>query len=66
MRLIRHVAVYVIVIAALFAVDALGGGAWWFGIVAALWAIVLALHAMRFVTRRGGPLENHLLRKRLD
>jgi hypothetical protein len=66
MRLIRHMAVYAIVISALFVVDALGGGGWWFGIVAALWGIALALHALRFMTRRSGPLEAYLLRKGLD
>lgn len=66
MRLIRHIAVYTIVIFALFAVDALAGDGWWFGIVAALWGIVLALHALRFVTRRSGPLETYLLRRRLN
>lgn len=66
MRLIRHAAVYAIVILALFAVDAMSGDGWWFGIVAALWGIVLALHALRFVTRRSGPLETYLLRRRLS
>jgi len=65
MRLIRHAAVFTIVIVALFAVDALGGDGWWFGIVAALWGVVLALHALRFATRRSGPLEAYLLRRRL-
>lgn len=66
MRLIRHAAVYAIVIFALFAVDAMSGDGWWFGIVAALWGIVLALHALRFFTRKSGPLETYLLRRRLS
>lgn len=60
MRFIRHAAAYMITVGILAVVDALGGGGWWFFYVAAIWGIVLALHAMRFVTRRDGPLERRL------
>ena len=60
MRFIRHAMAYVITVSILALVDALGGGGWWFFYVAAIWGIILALHAMRFVTRRNGPLERRL------
>lgn len=60
MRFIRHASAYVVTVAILAAVDALGGGGWWFFYVAAVWGVVLALHATRFVTRRDGPLERRI------
>ena len=64
MRFIRHAVAYTIVVGMLALVDALGGGGWWFFYVAAIWGIALALHAMRFVTRRNGPLEQRLVTER--
>lgn len=64
MRFIRHAIAYAITVSILALVDALGGGGWWFFYVAALWGIVLALHGMRFVTRRNGPLEQRLTDRR--
>lgn len=61
MRFIRHAMAYIVVVGTLAVVDALGGGGWWFFYVAGLWGIALALHGMRFVTRRNGPLERRLL-----
>ena len=61
MRFIRHALAYVITVSILAVVDALGGGGWWFFYIAAIWGIVLALHGMRFVTRRNGPLEQRLV-----
>jgi hypothetical protein len=60
MRFIRHALAYTITVGILAVVDALGGGGWWFFYLAAAWGIVLALHAMRFVTRRNGPLERRV------
>ncbi|MGI9667707.1 MAG: 2TM domain-containing protein [Acidimicrobiia bacterium] len=60
MRFVRHAMAYVITVSALAVVDALGGGGWWFFYVAGFWGILLALHALRFVTRRNGPLERRL------
>jgi hypothetical protein len=60
MRFIRHAMVYTIAIVMLAIVDALGGGGWWFFYVAGLWGILLAMHGLRFVTRRNGPLERRL------
>lgn len=57
MRFVRHAMAYLITVASLFLVDALDGGGWWFFYIAAIWGIFLALHALRFVTRRNGPLE---------
>lgn len=64
MRFIRHAVAYSIVVGMLALVDALGGGGWWFFYVAAIWGIALALHAMRFVTRRNGPLERRFIEDR--
>ncbi len=61
MRFIRHAIAYIVIVGTLAVIDALGGGGWWFFYVAGLWGIVLALHGMRFVTRRNGPLERRLL-----
>lgn len=61
MRFIRHATVYMIVVLILAIVDALGGGGWWFFYVAGLWGILLAMHALRFITRRNGPLERRLV-----
>lgn len=61
MRFIRHALAYIITVSSLAIIDALGGGGWWFFYVAGLWGIALALHALRFVTRRNGPLEKKLL-----
>jgi 2TM domain len=60
LRFIRHAMAYVIVITLLALLDAIGGGDWWFFTIAFLWGIVLALHAMRFVTRRNGPVDRML------
>lgn len=60
MRFLRHALAYVITISILAAVDVLDGGGWWFYYVAAIWGIALALHALRFMTRRNGPLERKL------
>lgn len=60
MRFMRHALAYAITISILALVDALGGGGWWFFYIAAFWGIALALHAMRFATRRNGPLERKL------
>lgn len=60
MRFIRHALAYTITVSILALADALGGGGWWFFYIAAVWGIALALHAMRFVTRRNGPLEQRL------
>lgn len=60
MRFMRHALAYAITISILAMVDALGGGGWWFFYFAAFWGIALALHAMRFATRRNGPLERRL------
>jgi 2TM domain len=60
MRFLRHAIAYVVVVGMLAIIDALGGGGWWFFYVAGLWGIALALHALRFVTRRNGPLERRL------
>ena len=57
MRFVRHAMVYALVVSALLLIDVLNGGGWWFFYVAALWGAVLALQAMRFMTRRRGPLE---------
>ena len=61
MRFVRHALVYALVVSALLLIDVLNGGGWWFFYVAALWGAVLALQAMRFMTRRRGPLEQALL-----
>jgi hypothetical protein len=61
MRFVRHAMVYALVVSALLLIDVLNGGGWWFFYVAALWGAVLALQAMRFMTRRRGPLEQALL-----
>ncbi len=60
MRFLRHALAYAITVAILAAVDVLDGGGWWFYYVAAIWGIALALHALRFATRRNGPLERRL------
>lgn len=60
MRFMRHALAYAITVAILAAVDVLDGGGWWFYYVAAFWGIALALHALRFATRRNGPLERRL------
>jgi hypothetical protein len=60
MRFLRHVLAYTVTVSILALVDALGGGGWWFFYIAGLWGIILALHALRFVTRRNGPLEQRI------
>ena len=62
MRFVRHALAYIITISLLAVIDALGGGGWWFFYVAGFWGIALALHALRFVTRRNGPLEKKMLK----
>jgi len=61
MRFVRHALAYIITVSLLAVIDALGGGGWWFFYVAGFWGIALALHALRFVTRRNGPLEKKML-----
>ena len=61
MRFVRHAMAYIITISLLAVVDALGGGGWWFFYIAGFWGIALALHGLRFVTRRNGPLEKKML-----
>ena len=61
MRFVRHLVAYVVTVSALFVVDALAGGDWWWYYVAAIWGVLIVLHASRFVTRRNGPLEQRLL-----
>ncbi len=61
MRFVRHAMVYALVVSALLLIDVLNGGGWWFFYVAALWGAVLAIQAMRFMTRRRGPLEQAML-----
>jgi hypothetical protein len=61
MRFMRHAMAYIITISVLAFVDALGGGGWWFFYVAGIWGILLALHALRFATRRNGPLERRMM-----
>jgi len=65
MRFIRHATLYTVVVLTLLLIDALGGGGWWFFYVAAIWGIVLALHGLRFVTGRRGPVERYLLDREL-
>jgi hypothetical protein len=61
LRFVRHAMVYALVVSALLLIDVLNGGGWWFFYVAALWGAILALQAMRFMTRRKGPLEQAML-----
>lgn len=63
MRFIRHVIAYFVVVGALAVVDALGGGGWWFPYPAIIWGAVVALHGVRFATRRKGPVERWMLRR---
>ncbi len=65
LRFIRHTAAYVLGVGALVLIDILGGGGWWFFYAAAVWGVVLALHALRFVTGRRGPLERYLTDREL-
>lgn len=60
LRFIRHAMAYMTVIMILAVLDAVGGGDWWFFWFAGLWGILLALHGMRFVTRRNGPIDRRL------
>ena len=60
LRFIRHAMAYATVIAILALLDAVAGGDWWFFWFAGLWGILLALHALRFATRRNGPIEKRL------
>ncbi len=61
MRFVRHAMVYALVVSALLLIDVLNGGGWWFFYVAALWGAILAIQAMRFMTRKKGPLEKAML-----
>ena len=63
MRFVRHAMVYALVVSALLLIDVLNGGGWWFFYVAALWGALLAIQAMRFMTRRKGPLEQAMLER---
>jgi hypothetical protein len=60
MRFIRHASAYAVSVSILALVDALDGGRWWFFYVAGFWGILLALHALRFVTRPDGPVERRI------
>lgn len=64
MRFLRHVVAYAVVVGALAIVDALGGGGWWFPPVAVIWGAIVALHGVRFATRRRGPVERWMLRRK--
>lgn len=61
MRFVRHALVYFVVVSSLLLIDALNGGGWWFFYIAALWGAILAIQALRFLTRRKGPLEKAML-----
>lgn len=63
MRFVRHALVYALVVSALLLIDVVNGGGWWFFYVAALWGAVLALQAMRFMTRKRGPMEQAMLHR---
>lgn len=63
MRFVRHAMVYALVVSALLLIDVVNGGGWWFFYVAALWGAVLALQAMRFMTRKKGPMEQAMLHR---
>lgn len=63
MRFVRHALVYALVVTSLLLIDVFNGGGWWFFYVAALWGAVLALQALRFLTRKKGPLEQALLER---
>ena len=43
-------------------IDAINGGGWWFFYIAGGWGIALALHGMRFATRKDGPVEKIVAR----
>ena len=60
MRFIRHASAYAVTVSILAVIDALDGGRWWFFYVAGFWGILLALHALRFVTRSHGPVERRI------
>jgi 2TM domain len=60
MRFVRHVGVYAVVIAGLWLLDAAGGGGWWVTYPAILWGTVVALHGLRFLLGRRGPVERLL------
>lgn len=57
LRFMRHAMAFAIVIGVLAVVDTIDGGGWWFIYIAGIWGIALALYALRFFTRRNGPLE---------
>ena len=63
MRFVRHALAYIIIVSSLLLVDALNGGGWWFFYVAALWGALLAIQALRFLTRKKGPLEQAMLER---
>lgn len=63
MRFVRHAMVYALVVSSLLLIDVLNGGGWWFFYVAALWGAILALQALRFLTRKKGPLEQALIQR---
>lgn len=63
MRFVRHAMVYALVVSALLLIDVVNGGGWWFFYVAALWGAVLTLQAMRFMTRKKGPMEQAMLHR---
>lgn len=60
MRFIRHALAYIVTVSILALVDALGGDGWWVFYIAGFWGIILALHGLRLITRRNGPLETRL------
>ena len=63
MRFVRHALAYIVIVSSLLLVDALNGGGWWFFYVAALWGAILAIQALRFLTRKKGPLEQAMLER---
>ena len=62
MRFVRHAMVFAVVVTGLALIDAINGGGWWFFYIAGGWGIALALHGMRFATRKDGPVEKMVAR----
>ncbi len=60
MRFFRHASGYIVTVSILAVIDAIDGGRWWFFYIAGFWGILLSLHALRFVTRRNGPVERSM------
>ena len=62
MRFVRHAMAFAVVVTGLALIDAINGGGWWFFYIAGAWGIALALHGMRFATRKDGPVEKIVAR----